>query len=185
MSGFFYAQKIDVSPDGGDLVHCCRVFYGFPTAIYEESLAPNEHKGKGNLMVTIKYFMNGKLVDIEVTEEFAKQYERIVAEEKRLSWKNVKRSESSLEVLLDAGFQAVDPTENVEEHFFSEFERQRVIDALKQLEPAQGWLIEKVFFYDRIEDKKLLLFDNFKCWDDGEYIGEVSPNTISKLRKSN
>ncbi len=36
-----------------------------------------------------------------------------------------------------------------------------------------------------IEDKKLLLFDNFKCWDDGEYIGEVSPNTISKLRKSN
>ena len=36
-----------------------------------------------------------------------------------------------------------------------------------------------------IEDKKLLLFDNFMCWDDGEYIGEVSPNTISKLRKSN
>lgn len=124
-------------------------FYGFPTAIYEKSLAPNEHKGKGNLMVTIKYFMNGKLVDIEVTEEFAKQYERIVAEEKRLSWKNAKRSESSLEVLLDAGFQAVDPTENVEEHFFSEFERQRVIDALKQLEPAQRWLIEQVFFYDR------------------------------------
>ena len=100
-------------------------------------------------MVTIKYFMNGKLVDIEVTEEFAKQYERIVAEEKRLSWKNVKRSESSLEVLLDAGFQAVDPTENVEEHFFSEFERQRVIDALKQLEPPQRWLVEQVFFYDR------------------------------------
>ena len=36
-----------------------------------------------------------------------------------------------------------------------------------------------------IEDKKLLLFDNFKCWDDGEYIGEVSPETISKMRKSN
>lgn len=36
-----------------------------------------------------------------------------------------------------------------------------------------------------IEDKKLLLFDNFKCWDEGEYIGEVSPNTIRKLRKSN
>lgn len=36
-----------------------------------------------------------------------------------------------------------------------------------------------------MEDKKLLLFDNFKCWDEGEYIGEVSPNTISKLRKSN
>lgn len=36
-----------------------------------------------------------------------------------------------------------------------------------------------------VEDKKLLLFDNFICWDEGVYIGEVSPETISKLRKSN
>ena len=100
-------------------------------------------------MVKIKYFMNDKFVDVEVTEEFAKRYEEIVAEEKRLSWKNVKRSESSLEVLLDAGFQAVDTTEDVEEHFFSEFESQRVIDALKQLEPSQRWLIEQVYFYNR------------------------------------
>ena len=36
-----------------------------------------------------------------------------------------------------------------------------------------------------IEDKKLLLFDNFSCWNEGEYIGEVSAETISKLRKVN
>lgn len=36
-----------------------------------------------------------------------------------------------------------------------------------------------------IEDKKLLLFDDFSCWDEGEYIGEVSAETISKLRKVN
>ena len=35
------------------------------------------------------------------------------------------------------------------------------------------------------EYKKLLLFDNFICWDDGEYIGRVSAETISKLPKSN
>lgn len=35
------------------------------------------------------------------------------------------------------------------------------------------------------DDSKLLLFDNFICWDDGEYVGRVSPETISKLRKSN
>lgn len=35
------------------------------------------------------------------------------------------------------------------------------------------------------EYKKLLLFDNFICWDEGEYVGRVSPETISKLRKSN
>lgn len=36
-----------------------------------------------------------------------------------------------------------------------------------------------------LDDRKILLFDNFKCWDEGEYIGNVSPETIAKLPKSN
>lgn len=36
-----------------------------------------------------------------------------------------------------------------------------------------------------MEDSKLLLFDNFTCWDEGCKIGEVSADTIQKLRKSN
>ena len=35
------------------------------------------------------------------------------------------------------------------------------------------------------EDRKLLLFDNFKCWDEGVLIGEVSPEVISQMKKSN
>lgn len=35
------------------------------------------------------------------------------------------------------------------------------------------------------EDKKLLLFDNFECYDEGEYIGVVSPQVIRQLRKVN
>lgn len=35
------------------------------------------------------------------------------------------------------------------------------------------------------EEKKLLLFDNFICWDEGCYMGEVSPAVIEQLRKSN
>lgn len=35
------------------------------------------------------------------------------------------------------------------------------------------------------EDKKLLLFDDFDCWDEGEYIGKVSKETIRKLRTAN
>lgn len=35
------------------------------------------------------------------------------------------------------------------------------------------------------EDKKLLLFDNFNCWDEGVYVGRVSPEVIAQLRKSN
>ena len=36
-----------------------------------------------------------------------------------------------------------------------------------------------------VEEKKLLLFDDFGCWDEGEYIGAVSKDTIKRLRTSN
>lgn len=35
------------------------------------------------------------------------------------------------------------------------------------------------------EEKKLLLADNFSCWNDGEYVGRVSAEVIAKLKKSN
>ena len=35
------------------------------------------------------------------------------------------------------------------------------------------------------EDKKLLLFDDFKCWDEGCYMGKVSSEVIEQMRKSN
>lgn len=35
------------------------------------------------------------------------------------------------------------------------------------------------------EDKKLLLFDDFGCWNEGCYIGQVSPETIKQMRKAN
>lgn len=36
-----------------------------------------------------------------------------------------------------------------------------------------------------LEDKKLLLFDNFTVWDEGELKGEMSPETKKQLRTSN
>ena len=36
-----------------------------------------------------------------------------------------------------------------------------------------------------LEDQKLLLFDNFSCFDEGCYVGQVSPETIKQLRKVN
>ena len=35
------------------------------------------------------------------------------------------------------------------------------------------------------EDRKLLLFDNFNCWDEGGLIGRVSPEVIQQMRKCN
>ena len=66
-------------------------------------------------MKTIKYEINGTLIDIEVTEEFAEQYKQIEAEEIRQKWRNKKRKESSLERMVEAGFQVADPNGNVEE----------------------------------------------------------------------
>jgi hypothetical protein len=36
-----------------------------------------------------------------------------------------------------------------------------------------------------IEENKLLLYDDFNCFDEGVYVGVVSPDTIKLLRKSN
>ena len=36
-----------------------------------------------------------------------------------------------------------------------------------------------------VEERKLLLFDDFNCWDEGVLIGKVSKETISQLRTTN
>ena len=36
-----------------------------------------------------------------------------------------------------------------------------------------------------MEDQKFLLFDNFSCFEDGVYIGEVSPEVIKQMKKAN
>ena len=35
------------------------------------------------------------------------------------------------------------------------------------------------------EDRKLLLYDNFNCWDEGCLVGPVSKEVIAQMRKSN
>ena len=42
---------------------------------------------------------------------------------------------------------------------------------------------EDVVCFYGLEDRKLLLFDDFTCWDEGEYIGSVSRETIARLPK--
>ena len=44
---------------------------------------------------------------------------------------------------------------------------------------------EDIVCFFGVEDKKLLLFDDFGCWDEGCYMGQVSPTVISQLRKAN
>lgn len=36
-----------------------------------------------------------------------------------------------------------------------------------------------------VDDRKLLLFDHFRCWDEGCYMGRASKEVIAQMRKSN
>ena len=36
-----------------------------------------------------------------------------------------------------------------------------------------------------VDDRKLILFDDFKCFDEGTYMGTVSKETIKQMRKAN
>lgn len=44
---------------------------------------------------------------------------------------------------------------------------------------------EDIICFTGLEDKKLLLSDDFTCWDEGCYVGKVSKAVIAQLRKYN
>ena len=44
---------------------------------------------------------------------------------------------------------------------------------------------EDIACYIGVDDRKLLLFDDFKCFDEGTYVGTVSKGTIENMRKAN
>ena len=137
-------------PDSSDSVRCCRdyLYQRFPTAIYEKSLAPNGHKGKGNQMKIIKYEVNGKQIDIEVTEEFARKYARIETEEKRINRKETRRHQS-LNTLIEGGFQMADINGDIEEKALRKEDIIQFRNALKTLTTDQKWLIKQIFYYGR------------------------------------
>ena len=45
--------------------------------------------------------------------------------------------------------------------------------------------IEDIVCLYGMEEQKFLLYDDFACWDKGEYIGQVSGETIAKMPKAN
>lgn len=100
-------------------------------------------------MKTIKYEINGTFIDIEVTDEFALQYEQIEAEEARQIWRDKKRKDSSLERMVEAGFQVADPNSNIEENLLEKCDIEQLSEEIKALTEDQKWLIEQVFFYGR------------------------------------
>ena len=45
--------------------------------------------------------------------------------------------------------------------------------------------VENIVCLYGMEEQKFLLYDDFACWDEGVYIGQVSKETIAKMPKAN
>lgn len=99
-------------------------------------------------MKKIKYEINGTFVEIEVSDEFARQYEQIETEEKRVNRKETRRHQS-LETLIESGFQIVDQESDIEEKAFQNDDIAQLYKAFAVLTEEQKWLIQQVFYYDR------------------------------------
>ena len=103
-------------------------------------------------MKKIKYEVNGKLVEIEVTDSFAESYENINLETKRSDWKHERRNtkyNSSLELLVESGFQIASEEPTPDEKLEREEEIALLRQALTTLTPDQQWLINEVYFKGR------------------------------------
>ena len=99
-------------------------------------------------MKTIKYEINGTFIDVEVSDEFARQYEQIETEEKRVNRKETRRHQS-LETLVESGFQIVDQESDIEEKAFQNDDIEQLYKAFAVLTEEQKCLIQQVFYYDR------------------------------------
>lgn len=99
-------------------------------------------------MKKIKNEINGTFVEIEVSDEFARQYEQIETEEKRVNRKETRRHQS-LETLIESGFQIADQESDIEEKTFHNDDIRQLRHALETLTVDQKWLIEQVYFLDR------------------------------------
>lgn len=101
-------------------------------------------------MATIKYTINGKDIDVEVTQEFARAFEQLKEEEKNNERRETRRH-LSLEALTEEGFQVEDPKADIEDQLYKKLENNALVSAIKSLDPNQKWLIEQVFFLNRTQ----------------------------------
>lgn len=99
-------------------------------------------------MKRIKYEVNGKVIDIEVTDEFAAQYEQIEANEKRVNRKETRRHQS-LDALVESGFQIAAPGSDIEANLIMQNNIDLLRRAFADLTNDQKWLVEQVFYCGR------------------------------------
>ena len=100
-------------------------------------------------MKKIKYEINGKIVELEVEDSFAAQYEIITQESKRNDWKHDwrnRKNNTSLEVLEENGFQFISKEKSAQERIEETEEIVALRKALSLLKEFDRVLIERIYF---------------------------------------
>ena len=103
----------------------------------------------GLFMKKIKYEINGKIVELEVEDSFAAQYEIITQESKRNDWKHDwrnRKNNASLEVLEENGFQFISKEKSAQERIEETEEIVALRKALSLLKEFDRVLIERIYF---------------------------------------
>jgi len=107
-------------------------------------------------MKKIKYYNGKKTIEVEVTDEFEKEYQIL----KRKEWRNTKakqRNENySLDFLNETGIQFIDENSNIEEIYFEKENRmltqkriKTLHTAMKSLSPKQQKIVELAFYKNK------------------------------------
>lgn len=100
-------------------------------------------------MTTIKYEINGKIVELEVEDSFASAYVEIDIESKRNEWKHDWRNRKlncSMDALEESGFQFKSDNPSIDEVIEQEEEHEELIKAISMLLPEEQDLIRQVYF---------------------------------------
>lgn len=103
-------------------------------------------------MKKIKHELNGKMVEIEVTDSIAESYEKIEQESKRSDWKydwRNRKNNISFEQLEESGRQIVSEKISPDEELEMQEEIAFLRKAIKNLTQEQQWLIKEVYFKGR------------------------------------
>lgn len=96
-------------------------------------------------MKNIIYEVNGKKIEVAVSDVFAHAYETLLAEEQREVWRDKKRKVLSLDALCESGFQ-IAAEEDIEESLFAEELGKEIKQAIGKLLPEQRELIIRIYY---------------------------------------
>lgn len=111
-------------------------------------------------MGKISYKIDGKTIELEVDDKFAKEYAKIDAESKRNDWKfawRQRKLDCSLNSIMDNGYDIPDDScELCEEENDDANTHQKtnisVEEIMGVLEPQQQWLVEQLYILGRTQE---------------------------------